>query len=103
MSRLSDFQSHRADGVQRAGRRGAVQGAEHELGEGACGHQHQLHDLRLFEAEVWYLLTGILVVLECCDVYLDVIQISTYVRDGGACKVRADNVNESGTPLSALS
>ena len=48
---------HRADGVQGAGRRGAVQGSQHELGKGTCGHQHQLHHLRLFEAEVRHLLT----------------------------------------------
>lgn len=52
--------SNRADRVQRAGRGGAVQGSEHELGEGACGHQHQLHDLRLFEAAVRHLLTDFL-------------------------------------------
>lgn len=62
--------SNRADGVQRAGRGGAVQGFEHELGQGTCGHQHQLHDLRFFEAEVRHLLTDLLLARRCWSVVM---------------------------------
>lgn len=44
--------------IHRTRHEGIVQGPEHELGEGARGHQHQFHHVRLSQTTIWYLLTA---------------------------------------------
>lgn len=57
VSSCSQLWNH-AGSLSRTGHERVVQGSEHELDQGAGGHQHQLYHVRLSQAAVRHLLTA---------------------------------------------